>query len=321
MSAAAEQVFREVDVAGDGNCFYRALYKAAKYHPDASVFGRVLACFGIELDAATSSNSNSSSAGKKSKSKSKTKKVKVKTDRAEESAFATAIRESLAAKVADDLFEVMEAADSGHTYKAWHGAALEAIGDSPFRWQAALDEAAFELADPFVERDEEGEIVEYKPEVMAAMSEADFKALVASIISEEGVYASELDYTFIKFLLNQCGIILMSVDLRPERPENVANLRVERAGRPLLFVRRMRAANHYRAVITNEQYQANKSKIYSPKSSADKVTVSGLMKVATTKKAKVSSKSKTKSKSKGAAAASNSENNLAAALAASLEKM
>ncbi len=38
----------QVDVPGDGNCFYYAIYGAAKYHADPSIYGKLLTCFGIE---------------------------------------------------------------------------------------------------------------------------------------------------------------------------------------------------------------------------------------------------------------------------------
>jgi len=314
--SAAEQVFREVDVAGDGNCFYRALYKAAKYHPDAGVFRRVLDCFDIEELVpvpVSNSNSNSSSEGKgRSKAKAKTKKARAKakvvTDEAEETAFAAAIREQLAAKVKGDLFSIMNAAGAGNTYEAWHSAAAEALGGEEARWNALIEEASEQLAEVFS-----------TPEIMLSMEQDDFKGLIASIIRNDGVYASELDFTLIKFLLQRCGITLMTIDLRPDRPENVGNLRVESDGKPVLIVRRMRAMDHYRAIITDEQFAAHKGSIY-PAKSAAKVTLSGLRKLATAKKPK-SAGAKSR-KSKGAAAASNNNNNnngLAAALAASLK--
>lgn len=36
-----------IDVLGDGNCFYRSLYGAAKYHTDLSVFDDLLRCLGL----------------------------------------------------------------------------------------------------------------------------------------------------------------------------------------------------------------------------------------------------------------------------------
>ncbi len=38
----------QLDVPGDGNCFYYAIYGAAKYHADPSIYGKLLTCFDIE---------------------------------------------------------------------------------------------------------------------------------------------------------------------------------------------------------------------------------------------------------------------------------
>ena len=46
----------QLDVPGDGNCFYYAIYGAAKYHTDPSVYGKLLACFGIENKASLTIN-------------------------------------------------------------------------------------------------------------------------------------------------------------------------------------------------------------------------------------------------------------------------
>jgi hypothetical protein len=38
----------QMEVTGDGNCFYYSVYGAAKYHADSTVFGKLLACLEIE---------------------------------------------------------------------------------------------------------------------------------------------------------------------------------------------------------------------------------------------------------------------------------
>ncbi len=297
-AAAAEPVFREVEVVGDGNCFYRALYKTAKYHPDKDVFGHVLDCFDIKLGPAAGAGAGGHA----------------ETDKVEEDKFVTKIRDSLADKVAAGISKQMKAAGEGSTYEAWHEAAAAALGGADALWNTLIDQASEELAAAFPE-----------PEIMLSMDEEDFNNIIASIIRKESVYASEMDYRIIKFLLAQCRITLRSADLRPDRPENVANLAVDLPdGSPVLIVRRMRALDHYRAFIAEKQYLDNKDRIFPKGKRAEKVTMSKLRKTA---KAKAASKSKRKSKSKGAAAAAsnssnnNINNNLAAAMEASMKNM
>jgi hypothetical protein len=288
-----DQVFVEVEVAGDGNCFYRSLYKAAKYHPDAGVFGRVLACFGIDLGAAAS-NSNSSAEGagakKKSKSKAKTKKARAKSDETEENAFCTAIRHALAERIiGTDLMD--------GTFSALTEAAGAALGGEEEIWKQAIDAAAEEIAEAFED-----------PAVFISTSADDFKEQLAEIVREEGVYASQIDYDAIKTILASCDLTLLSAEGRPRRLANISDLRTADAdGRSVLMVRRMKALDHYRAYIAEEQFKAHKDEISpKPKSSATKVSVAKFR--------------KTMRVPKGAAASSN-ENNLTAALAASLKNL
>jgi hypothetical protein len=46
--AAPPQRFTQMDVSGDGNCFYRALYRVAKEHKDPSVLNRVFTILGAD---------------------------------------------------------------------------------------------------------------------------------------------------------------------------------------------------------------------------------------------------------------------------------
>ncbi len=55
MSAVAAESSRtydwaRVNVKGDGNCFFRSLYEAAKFHTDPKVLNQLLECFGVDIE-------------------------------------------------------------------------------------------------------------------------------------------------------------------------------------------------------------------------------------------------------------------------------
>jgi hypothetical protein len=43
----------QIDVTGDGNCFYYSLYGAAKYHADGTTYDKLLTCMGIRKESVT----------------------------------------------------------------------------------------------------------------------------------------------------------------------------------------------------------------------------------------------------------------------------
>jgi hypothetical protein len=40
----ADREFVQIDVGGDGSCFYRAVYGAARHHPNGGILEQLYAC-------------------------------------------------------------------------------------------------------------------------------------------------------------------------------------------------------------------------------------------------------------------------------------
>ncbi len=69
MSASEPRTYdwARVNVKGDGSCFYRSLYEAAKFHSDLRVLNDLYESFGIEVDAEGSNTSRATQSAKNAK--------------------------------------------------------------------------------------------------------------------------------------------------------------------------------------------------------------------------------------------------------------
>lgn len=284
---AGPREFVQLDVEGDGNCFYRAVYGAAKYHP-YGILERFLMCLDLPTDL-------------------------------DEDDFCAAIREKLVDELTGDLLERMKAAEGTNVYEILREAAqLAVVGGEPLLWEAALDEASDEFQAEFGD-----------PAYFLELSLDDFKAGFAGIVANSGVYASEMDYKILEFLLKGCGIDLVSVNpAHNARP----TLLVERGGRPVLVVRRLLGKEHYSFLLPKADYEAHKSelskwrknrKIYLANARAEGAAAgkASVSKASTTRKSTKSPAARKTRKSKRANSASNSNANLAAAIAASMKNI
>lgn len=277
---AGPREFVQLDVEGDGNCFYRAVYGAAKYHP-YGILERFLGCLGLPTDL-------------------------------DEDNFCTAIREKLVEEITGDLLERMKAAEGTNLYEALREAALLAVeGGEPLLWEAALDEASDEFQAEFSD-----------PAHFLELTLRDFKEGFAGIISNSGVYASEMDYTLLKFLLNGCGFDLVSVN---PAHNALPTLLVERGGRPVLIVRRLLGREHYSFLLPKGVYESHKSELSKWRKNR-KIYVADVAvaaaKAAATRKSPKSApgvRRTRKSKRNNSAVAENA--NLAAAIAASMKNI
>lgn len=274
---AASTEFVQLDVEGDGNCFYRAVYGAAKYHP-MNILDRFLLC----LDLPTG---------------------------IDEDEFCLAIREKLAAEIRGDLFEHMHEVMGSNLYESMREAAHLAVNGVPLLWAEIIDSASEEFQKRFAEPDE-----------FLEMSMPQFKRRFARIISDSGVYASEMDYKILEFLLAQCGFDLLSV--RPTRGDN-PDLIVERDGRPVLLVRRLATREHYSYLLPKEVYEAHKAELRKWRKVMAIFKVNSAASAPKTRKGNGTTKVRNTRRKKPAnsAAKSNSNTNnanLAAAIAASM---
>lgn len=282
---AGPREFVQLDVEGDGNCFYRAVYGAAKYHP-YGILERFLECLDLSTDL-------------------------------DEDDFCAAIREKLVEEITGDLLERMKATEGTNLYETLREAAQLAVeGGEPLLWEAALGEASDEFQAEFSD-----------PAHFLELSLRDFKEGFAGIVANSGVYASEMDYKLLEFLLKGCGIDLVSVNpAHNARP----TLLVERGGRPVLVVRRLLGREHYSFLLPKEVYEAHKSELSKWRKNRKIYTVDGAAaskanKSATTRKSTKSAPGsatiRRTRKSKRSNSVSNSNANLAAAIAASMKNI
>jgi hypothetical protein len=107
--------FVQIDVEGDGNCFYRAVYIAIKYHP-SKIQQTLLKCLGIPPDI-------------------------------DENLFCQAMRDKLAKEIRGDLFERMKRKEGSDLYETL----LNSAKDS-FLWNAHMNSASRQFRNKFKDR-------------------------------------------------------------------------------------------------------------------------------------------------------------------------
>lgn len=234
-----EREFVQIDVGADGSCFYRAVYGAARHHPNGGILEQLYACLmGRGLR-------NVLGIGNKNADRHAAEFV------TNEDVFVDTIRGYLASLVANTdfltRFARREDPRAPNIYKQYYEWAI--TGNPMFN--IYMKDASAEFQKEF------GSAAEF-----AGLSEQDFKDAYAGILIDTGSYAAEFEYQMVKFLLENCGLQLDSVNQADRKFP--PTLTLTRGGQPLLLVRRLLTMEHYSYLMEKAYYEAHKKMIVGP---------------------------------------------------------
>ena len=226
--------YLQFDVRGDGNCFYRSLYNATKYHPIPGTFERLARCIGIPADV-------------------------------NETTFIQLVRQKLALGINNKLMENLakSAGDKGFTiYHKIRQAAAMAIRGSPFLWTAFLNDASREIQIELLQRPAKDEPLTQAQLIESAkqfntMQPGEFKKRLANIVRRDKVYASEIDIALLLHMLANCGENSVHVSmLSPNDTVAPADIK---EGLPHILIRRL--GEHYNYYVKGSVLNANAAKL------------------------------------------------------------
>jgi hypothetical protein len=230
----AEREFVQIDVGADGSCFYRAVYGAARHHPNGDILEHLYSCLAGELRNVL---------GLRNENAERHMAAFVEN----EDTFVDTIRAYLASAIANTDFLTEFAGGAKNIYEQYHEWAT--TGNPLF--EIYMAEASTEFQEAF------GDAATF-----AELSEEDFKEAYAEILLDRGSYAAETEYQMVKFLLARCDIQLESVNQADRH--SPPKLTLTRHGQPLIFVRRLLSMEHYSYLMDKLYYDAHKGMIVGP---------------------------------------------------------
>ncbi len=167
--------YLQFNVRGDGNCFYRSVYNAAKYHPIPGTLDRMLRCINHPENEPVTEESFNGYARQK---------------------LAYLIRHG-------QILEEKAAADGSPGFTLYHMLKQYAenankkkkVERNTTLWVLTKDDASLEIQKELLNN----------PAKFEKISEKQFKKLLANIVSRDEVYVSEIDVTLIDFMFANCG--------------------------------------------------------------------------------------------------------------------
>ncbi len=236
--------YLQFDTIGDGNCFYRSLYNAAKFHIIPGTFERLLRCLG--LPAAIT-----------------------------EKAFSDQLRRIVAQRIRGDILKDIAKAEAGgkRGFTIYHSirqrakevARAEEPNSNLPKKQVDKDlQESMKMLWELLKRDASTEFRKEllkSPKYFLSLTEQQFKDKLASIIAQDCVFVSELDITIIDFILGHCGP--NSVILKRMTPADIFVPADEVNGVPIIYVRRV--GNHYNFFVKGSKFLETPSLVQAAK--------------------------------------------------------
>jgi hypothetical protein len=192
-NADYSHIWIDIDVIGDGNCFYRSLYHAALFHVDKTAFKRLLLCFCLNVD--DYDNENTLKVFATDAAKAAAKKKKYDKELAHEHEFCNAARAALANEIKyKDLFKRMDNADS-EDYKSPYAILKEKAELGQELWSAIIAEFSHAFQRKF-----------RRASTFTDMSEGKFANVYADIVRTDREFVSQLEILMVNFMLRHCGL-------------------------------------------------------------------------------------------------------------------
>lgn len=251
MAAVGQAMYdwARVNVAGDGNCFYRSLYEAAKFHTDPAVLERMLGCFGAEIEQ--EAGENVANLTKQTKSEA----------REEEDDFCAIgrfiITNILRANSGDILDRLVEGVRSPYDVNKEYIQMLIEAGEFPrdTRISALPEETLRQVQEGWEEYLSEmsaGFEAAFKDVRYFPQTRGEFAERYACVIGKDGEFTAELDINIINTVLAPCNLIVhvLSTAGKPRGPRRVVNP----PGFSALYVMLDREGSHYNFLVAPTVY-------------------------------------------------------------------
>jgi hypothetical protein len=221
--------YLQFDTIGDGNCFYRSLYNAAKFHIIPGTFERLLNCLGLPANIS-------------------------------EKEFSNQLRKIVAKEVRGDLLQRIAQAENpakrGYTIYHQIRQHATAVRDLPFippdsLWNLYRKDASAEFKKEILK----------SPKFFLDLNEEKFKDILASIVAKDCVFVSELDISLIDFIVSSCGP--NSVHIQRISPSDLRAPNDMHNGVPNILIRRIR--NHYNFYVKGSKFSETPALVHAAK--------------------------------------------------------
>jgi hypothetical protein len=220
-----------VDTTDDGNCFFSAVYGAAKFHPVAGTLTKLLNC----LFKTNSPNGNIQDIGERD--------------------FIAAFREEVARRIRGRTLEEKAATEGEPTLYDYLREQAENVSVAKVAGLNNANIAEYPFTMIMSDASEEIGAAFSDPDAFMALSLHDFKDKLASIVATNAVFVSEIDFNIIKYIIGRCGLKIEMINLDGAAPPQFNYVQ---NNKPVLLLHRIsevEGAEHYQYFTTYLQYR------------------------------------------------------------------